>query len=83
MIEDCNKIQYEIDNFKADLKNFKKNAQKHVHYLKILMFIIIIILSELKIFTNYQIIYISFIIIFNIAFSQNLLNNIPKIKKYE
>jgi hypothetical protein len=69
-----------IENFKNEMRIFKKKAQIHIKYLKFLMFIIVIILNELKIFTNYQILYLSFIIIFNIAFSQNLINNIPKIK---
>ena len=64
-----------------EMKIFKKKAQSHIKYLKILMFIIVIILNEMKIFTNYQLLYLSFIIIFNIAFSQNLLNNVPKISK--
>lgn len=69
-----------MENLKNEMRIFKKKAQTHIKYLKFLMFIIVIILNELKIFTNYQILYLSFIIIFNIAFSQNLLNNIPKIK---
>lgn len=68
------------DNFKIELKNFKVKAQKHINYLKILMFVIVAILNEINSFTNQQLFYISFIIIFNIAFSQNLLNSVPKIK---
>jgi len=69
------------EDFKKELKNFKIKAQKHINYLKVLMFIIVVFLNEINKFTNQQLFYISFIIIFNIAFSQNLLNNVPKIKK--
>ena len=66
------------DIFKIKIKNFKLKAKKHIGYLKSLMFIIVIILSEFKILTDYQILYISIIIIFNISFTQNLLNNLPR-----
>ena len=67
-------------DFKKNLKNFKTKAQTHINYLKILMFILVVILNEMQTFTNQQLFYISFIIIFNIAFTQNLLNNVPKLK---
>ena len=77
-LEEHFKKSKSYDIFKIKIKNFKLKAKKHIGYLKSLMFIIVIILSEFKILTDYQILYISIIIIFNIAFTQNLLNNLPR-----
>ena len=63
-----------------EIKNFIKKANTHINYLKIIMFFMMIIFNEYKIFTTYQSLIVSFIIIFNIAFAQNIVNNLYEIK---
>ena len=57
-------------------KNFKIKAQKHIYYLQAIMFVIMAILYEFKFLSQLQSIIVIFIILFNIAFTQNMLNNL-------
>ena len=57
-------------------KNFKIKAQKHIYYLEAIMFVIMAILYEFKFLSQLQSIIVIFIILFNIAFTQNMLNNL-------
>ena len=66
--------------YKKEIKNFKNKVNKHINYLKILMFIVIVYLSEINFFNGKQVFCVSFLLLFNIAFSQNIINNVPKIK---
>ena len=68
-----------LNEYKIEIKNFKNKANTHINYLKILMFISMIFLTEMNLFNNKQSICVSFLLLFNIAFSQNIINNIPKI----
>ena len=65
----------EDNNFKI-YKNFKNKAFKHIYYLKIIMFIFTCILYEFKVFDKLQLTILIFIILFNLAFTQNMLNNL-------
>lgn len=56
--------------------SFITKANLHLYYLKIIMILVIILLYEIKFYNNLQIIVTSFIIIFNITFTQNLINNL-------
>ena len=55
---------------------FITKANLHLYYLKIIMLFIIFFLYEIKFYNNIQIIITSFIILFNIAFTQNMINNL-------
>jgi len=55
--------------------NFKKKAQQHIYYLQMIMFVFMVILYEFKFVNQSQALIIIFIILFNIAFTQNMLNN--------
>jgi hypothetical protein len=57
-------------------KNFKFKAQRHIYYLEAIMILIMGILYEFKFLNHLQSIVIVFIILFNIAFTQNMLNNL-------
>ena len=57
------------------LSNFKKKAQKHIYYLQMIMCAFMVILYEFKFVNQSQALIIIFIILFNIAFTQNMLNN--------
>ena len=57
------------------LTNFKKKEQQHIYYLQAIMFAFIVILYEFKFVNQSQALIIIFIILFNIAFTQNMLNN--------
>lgn len=57
-------------------KNFKIKGQKHIYYLEAIMFVIMAILYEFKFLSQLQSIIVIFIILFNIAFTQNMLNNL-------
>jgi hypothetical protein len=65
----------ESNNFTI-YKNFKKKAFKHIYYLKLIMFIFTAILYEFKIFSKVQLAILVFIILFNLAFIQNMLCNL-------
>jgi hypothetical protein len=68
-----------LNEYKTEIKKFKNKACKHINYLKLLMFITIIFLSDIKFFDTKQAFCTGFLILFNIAFSQNIINNFPKI----
>ena len=57
-------------------KNFKFKAQKHIYYLEIIMIIFMAILYEFQYLSQLQSAIVIFIILFNIAFTQNMLNNL-------
>ena len=57
------------------LSTFKKKAQQHIYYLQMIMFAFMVILYEFKFVNQSQVLIIIFIILFNIAFTQNMLNN--------
>ena len=64
-----------------NIKEYKKKANRHIHYLKVLFFIVFIVLGEIDFYeTQTQYAITVFIVIFNIAFIQNMINNleIPK-----
>jgi hypothetical protein len=65
----------EGNNFKI-YKNFKNKANKHIYYLKIIMFIFTAILYEFEVFSKVQLAILVFIILFNLAFIQNMLCNL-------
>lgn len=65
----------ESNNFKT-YKDFKNKATKHIYYLKITMFISTALLYELKVFSQLQLVILVFIILFNLAFIQNMLSNL-------
>jgi hypothetical protein len=58
-----------------NIYNFKRKAQRHINYLQVIMFITIIIMYESKFLNQLQTMAVIFIILFNIAFVQNMLNN--------
>jgi hypothetical protein len=57
-------------------KKFITKANLHVYYLKLIMIFIIFVLYETKFYNNIQTCVTSFIILFNIAFVQNMINNL-------
>ena len=57
-------------------KNFKIKAQRHIYYLEAIMILIMSILYEFKFLSQIQSIVVVFIILFSIAFTQNMLNNL-------
>jgi len=57
-------------------KTFITKANLHIYYLKIIMMFIIFFLYETKFYNNIQTFVTSFIILFNIAFTQNMINNL-------
>jgi hypothetical protein len=57
-------------------KNFKIKAQRHIYYLEAIMFLFMGILYEFKFLSQFQSIVVVFIVLFNIAFTQNMLNNL-------
>jgi hypothetical protein len=63
------------DNNTSTLSTFKKKAQRHIYYLQMIMFAFMVILYEFKFVNQSQALIIIFIILFNIAFTQNMLNN--------
>lgn len=64
---------------KNDLKKFLKKAFQHIFYLKIIMFLIFIILVDYKFYSEQQLFGVIFIILFNIAFVQNMMNNLSSL----
>lgn len=64
-----------MDTYTLSINNFKSKAQKHIYYLQIIMFILISIMYEFKFLNQSQTMVVIFIILFNIAFVQNMLNN--------
>ena len=57
-------------------KKFKFKAQKHIYYLEIVMCFFMFVLYEFKFVDRFQSVIIIFIMLFNIAFVQNMLNNL-------
>ena len=57
-------------------KNFKIKAQRHIYYLEAIMILFMGILYEFKFLSQFQSIVVVFIVLFNIAFTQNMLNNL-------
>lgn len=55
---------------------FIVKANLHIYYLKIIMIILMLFLYETKFFNNIQTTVTFFIILFNIAFTQNMINNL-------
>ena len=68
-----------LNEYKIEIRNFKNKANRHINYLKILMFITMIFLIEINFFNTKQSFCVSFLLLFNLAFSQNIINNVPKI----
>ena len=56
--------------------NFVNKANLHLYYLKIIMIVTILFLYEIKFYNNIQIFITTFIVLFNIAFTQNMINNL-------
>jgi hypothetical protein len=62
---------------KEYIKKYKKKANRHIYYLKVLLFVVFIVLGEINLYeTQTQYATTVFITIFNIAFTQNMLNNL-------
>ena len=57
-------------------KNFKFKAQRHIYYLEAIMILVMAILYEFRFLSQLQSIVVVFILLFNIAFTQNMLNNL-------
>ena len=58
-----------------NINNFKRKAQRHINYLQVIRFITIVVMYESKFLNQLQTMAVIFIILFNIAFVQNMLNN--------
>jgi len=69
-----------MDN-QTTMYNFKREAQRHINYLQVIMFITIIVMYESKFLNQLQTMVVIFIILFNIAFVQNMLNNFIVVSK--
>lgn len=81
----CNisdKREFIISDILKNIFKYKRTAKIHIYYLKLLMFITLCILYEFNYFNIKNFIIISFLIIFNIAFTENMLFNlfIPEYK---
>ena len=61
-----------------NIQNFQFDAQKHLKYLKIILFIFMLYLLDIKFFDNMQFGCVSFIILFQLSFIQNMLNNLSQ-----
>lgn len=61
-----------------NIKNFKTDAQKHIKYLQIILFICMLYLLDIKFFDHIQFCCVTFIILFQLAFTQNMLNNLSQ-----
>jgi len=57
-------------------KTFITKANLHIYYLKLIMIFTIFLLYETGFYNNTQTVVTSFIILFNIAFTQNMINNL-------
>lgn len=69
--------ELEFLEFQKKVKKFKKDAKDHINYLIIIMFIIMIYFIEIKFFSDFQFCVVSFLTIFQIAFTKNMLLNVP------
>lgn len=63
--------------FKQDIIKFKKNAKDHINYLIIILCICMIYFIEIKFFSDVQLFVVSFLTIFQLAFTKNMLLNVP------
>ena len=77
LIEELIQIRNKFKNHIKELGRFKTKAKKHINYLSILMFFTMIFLNETEFLSSSQSIFITFIIMFNIAFTKNMLVNVP------
>lgn len=69
--------ELEFLEFQIKIKKFKKDAKDHINYLIIIMFIIMIYFIEIKFFSDFQFFVVSFLTVFQIAFTKNMLLNVP------
>lgn len=67
----------ELFEFQKNVKKFKKDAKKHINYLIILLCICMIYFIETKFFNEVQFLVFSFLTIFQLAFTKNMLLNVP------
>ena len=67
----------------SNIINYTSKANKHIYYLKFIMFILLCIFYEYDFFNKTNFTITCFLILFNIAFTQNMINNlcIPKFTK--
>ena len=61
---------------KNDLKKFVKKAFQHILYLKMIMFVLFLVMLEYNFYTEQQLFWVTFVVLFNIAFIQNMVNNL-------
>ena len=61
---------------KNDLKKFVKKAFQHIFYLKMIMFVLFLVMLEYNFYTEQQLFWVTFVVLFNIAFIQNMVNNL-------
>jgi hypothetical protein len=83
LIEELIQTRNKFENHEKNLSHFKNKAKKHINYLIILMFFTIIFLNEIEFLEGSQSLFVSFIIMFNIAFTKNMLSNVPTVKVVE
>lgn len=76
-----NKREYIISDISDTIFIYKNKAKRHIYYLKCIMFISVCFLWEFNIFKDKSFYITSFLILFNIAFIQNMLSNLI-IKNY-
>jgi hypothetical protein len=63
----------EIEKLKEHIENYKKKAYLHIYYLKWTMIFFTIVSKEIF---NQNIYIITFIVLFNIAFIKNMIDNL-------
>ncbi len=66
------------NNLKNNLKKFRKDAFRHLKYLKVILFILMLYLYDNKYYDVTQFWITVFIILFQLAFVQNMLNNLQE-----
>lgn len=67
----------ELFEFQKKVKKFKKDAKDHINYLIIILCICMIYFIEIKFFSDVQLFVVSFLTIFQLAFTKNMLLNVP------
>ena len=72
-----------ISKTNSNIFDYISKANKHIYYLKFIMFIFLYFFYEYNFFNKINFSITCFLILFNIAFTQNMINNllIPKFSK--
>jgi hypothetical protein len=72
-----------ISKTNSNIVEYISKANNHIYYLKFIMFIFLCIFYEYNFFNKINFSITCFLILFNIAFTQNMINNlsIPKFSK--